>query len=291
MIARIALALLLAAAPGIGAAPAPLRVLTTTVDLAALAREVAGDLATIESVASPEQDPHTLELKPTQLARLAKADLVLRIGLDHEPWLKRAAVGKGTRVVDLSRSVRLLQTHTPRLRVERAAHVHAFGNPHYWLDPANARAMAKTIAGELVLAQPQHRAAFEGRLAQFLARLDARSAGWDQALAPFRGARVVVMHDSWSYLAERFGLRLVAAVEHTPGVPPSAAELAALFARMREAGVRVLVTEPHSNAALARQVEAQAGARAVMLRASGEDYLALMDGNVTRLAEALAAAR
>lgn len=291
MIARIALALLLAAAPGAGAADAPLRVVATTADLAALAREVAGGHAAVESIAAPEQDPHTLELKPAQRSSLARADVVLRVGLDHEPWLQRAAPGKAARVLDLSRSVKLLQTHTPRLRVERAAHVHAFGNPHYWLDPANARSMAGAIAKELAQARPAQRAAFEGRLARFLASLDARMVEWDRSLAPHRGTRIVVMHDSWSYLAERFGLRLVAAVEPTPGVPPSAAELAALLGRMREANVRVLVTEPHSNAALVRQVEAKAGARAVMLRASGHDYLATMDDNVRRLAEALAAAR
>ena len=95
------------------------------------------------------------------------------------------------------------------------------------------------------------------------------------------------MHDSWSYFAERFGLRIVAAAEPQPGVPPSPAELAALFQRMREAQVKVLVADPHSNPALVSQIAARTGARAVTLLPSGDDYIRLLDENVSRLAAAL----
>ncbi|PYM30845.1 MAG: hypothetical protein DMD80_02435 [Candidatus Rokuibacteriota bacterium] len=82
-----------------------------------------------------------------QLARLKSAALLVRVGLDHEPWLRRALarLGDGApapggpRGLDLSRSITLLQTETPRLRADAAPHQHGFGNPHDWLDPENAR--------------------------------------------------------------------------------------------------------------------------------------------------------
>jgi ABC-type Zn uptake system ZnuABC Zn-binding protein ZnuA len=103
-------------------------------------------------------------------------------------------------------------------------------------------------------------------------------------LAPLRGTRVVVIHDSWSYFAERFGLAIVAAAEPTPGVPPSPAELAKLFSRMREAGVKLLIADPYSDPSLVRQIAAKTGARSVTLLPSGDDYLGLFEENVKRLA-------
>ena len=282
LVPALALAL---AAPGAGARE-PLRVVATSADLRSLVEEVGGERVAVESLAAPEQDPHAVELKPGQLARLARAQLVVRVGLDHEPWLARARIGADTQVLDASRFAKLLQAQTPRLRAERRAHVHAFGNTHYWLDPDNARAISAGIAAQLAALQGDA-GYFEARQAAFARRLDARLAEWQRLLAPHRGARVVVVHDSWAYLAERFGLRIVAAVEPQPGVPPSPAELAALFQQMRETGVRVLVADPHSNPALVRQVAERTGARAVTLHPSGSDYLQLMDGNVARLARAL----
>ena len=95
------------------------------------------------------------------------------------------------------------------------------------------------------------------------------------------------MHDSWAYFGERFGLQIVAAAEPHPGIPPSPAELAALFTRMREAGVRVLIADPHANPALVRQIAEKGGATSVTLFPSGPDYIALFEENVKRLAETL----
>jgi ABC-type Zn uptake system ZnuABC Zn-binding protein ZnuA len=194
-----------------------------------------------------------------------------------------------TPVVDVSKSIRLLQTETPRLRVERKAHVHAFGNTHYWLDPHNARPITASILAALAALRPAEKAAFEANRDAFLARLDTRTAEWEAALRPYRGTKVVVVHDSWVYFAERFGLQIVAAAEPHPGIPPSPAELAALFTRMREGGVRILIADPHANPALVRQIAEKSGAKPVTLSPSGPDYLALFDDNVKRLAATLKA--
>src|SRR2546429_9215947 len=102
---------------------------------------------------------------------------------------------------------------------------------------------------------------------------------WSARLAPFRDARVVVIHDSWSYFAERFGLAIVAAADATTGVPPSPAELAKLFARMREAGVKLVIADPYSNPSLVRQISAQTVARSVTLLPSGFVFFDLFADN------------
>jgi ABC-type Zn uptake system ZnuABC Zn-binding protein ZnuA len=192
-------------------------------------------------------------------------------------------------VLDASKDVKLLQTATPRLRAERAVHVHAYGNTHYWLNPDNALPITAAILAALAELRPAERQVFEANRAAFLSRLDGKIAEWEKALAPHRGTKVVVVHDSWAYFAERFGLQIVAAVEPNPGIPPSPAELAALFQRMRESGVHVLIAEPSANPALVRQIVEKAGARAVTLSTSGFDYIALFDENVKRLSAVLKA--
>ena len=309
---RAALLALLAAVPAwasreAGAAPlfhqagGALPVVTTSTDLRALAEAVGGERVRVESLAAAVHEPHAVEVTPGQFAKLKAAALLVRIGLDHEPWLARVlrvvsdlrfALGS-PHDLDVSKSVELLQTDTPRVRREGAAHVHGFGNPHYWLDPANARPITAAILEALVRLAPDDRDVFARNRARFLVRLDAALARWTLALAPYRGTRAVVVHDSWPYFARRFGLVVVAAVEPAPGVPPSAAWLATLTAKMREARVRLLIAEPSSNASLVSQVAARGGARAVVLVSSvgadpeAGDYVSLFELDVRRLVKAL----
>jgi ABC-type Zn uptake system ZnuABC Zn-binding protein ZnuA len=282
-----------------------LSVVTTSTDLKSLVEVVGGDRVAVESLAPPLQDPHAIEVKPGQIARLRAAALLVRVGLDHEPWLPPllATAGDprllpgGPAELDASRGIRLLQAETPRLRDDSRVHLHGLGNTHYWLDPENARPITAAILARLSRLVPPERDRFAANRDRFLERLDAGLGRWTRALAPYRGVRVVVVHDTWPYFAERFGLRIVAAVEPTPGVPPSPAGLAALTERMRAASVRVLLAEPYANEALVRQIAERSGGRVVTLVPSvggdpaAGDYVALFDLNVGRLAEALAGAR
>ena len=145
--------------------------------------------------------------------------------------------------------------------------------------------MTASILEALSRLSPTDRPYFEANRNAFLLKLDTRMKDWSARLAPLRGTKVVVVHDSWSYFAERFGLAIVGAAEPTPGVPPSPAELAKLFARMRESGVKLLIADPYSNPSLVRQIAAKTGARSVTLLPSGDDYLGLFDENAKRLTQ------
>jgi ABC-type Zn uptake system ZnuABC Zn-binding protein ZnuA len=300
---RALVLVLLAAAPARGGGM--LDVVTTSTDLKALVEGVGGARVSVESLALALHEPHAVDVKPGQLARLRSARLLVRVGLDHEPWLARvratvndprfAPGGPGD--LDLSRGIDLLQVETPRVKSEQGAHVHGFGNPHYWLDPANARPMTQTILEALTRLSPDGREAFTRNRTRFLERLDANMARWTDIMAPHRGARVVVYHDSWPYFARRFGLVIVATVEPVPGVPPSPASLAALATSMKDASVKLLIVEPSSSRSVASRVAAPSGARVVTLIPSvggdpeARDYLQLFELNVRRLTEALAGDR
>lgn len=291
---------LAAAAPAWGGGP--LSVVTTSTDLKALVEAVGGDRVRVQSLAPALHEPHAVEVRPGQLAEIKAAALLVRIGLDHEPWLPRVlqTVGDprfapGTpHYLEPSKAIRLLQAETPRLRAESRVHLHGFGNTHYWLDPENARPITGAVLEALTRLAPADRPYFDANRKRFLEQLDAGLARWSRAMAPYRGARIVVVHETWPYFAERFGLTVVAAVEPTPGVPPSPAYLATLTRKMKEAGVKLLIAEPSANASLVTQVAARSGARVVTLIPSvggdpdARDYVALFEVNIRRLTEALA---
>jgi ABC-type Zn uptake system ZnuABC Zn-binding protein ZnuA len=294
---------LLAAAPAWGGGA--LAVVTTSTDLKSLVEAVGGDRVRVLSLAPPIHAPHTVEVKPSQLAEVKAAALLVRIGLDHEPWLAQVLktvhdprfVPGSPHDLDVSRGIALLLAETPRVRSERAVHVHGFGNTHYWLDPENARPITAAILLALARLDPAGRPRLEQNRTRFLTDLDARLLRWSAATAPYRGTRVVVVHETWPYFAQRFGLVVAAAIEPTPGVPPSASHLASLIQHMKEARVRLLIAGPESDTAVVTQVAARSGARAVTLIPSvggdeaAPDYLSLFDVNVRRLTEALAASR
>src|SRR4029434_3148025 len=207
-------------------------------------------------------DPHSVEVKPSALADLKAAALLVRIGLDHEPWLGPVlrTVGEarlmpgGAADLDVSRGIALLDTETPRAPAERGVHVHGFGNPHYWLAPENARPITARIQDALTQLSPTDRTLFEANRGRFLQALDDGLVRWRKRLGPSRDTRVVVAHDTWAYFARRFGLTVVAAIEPTPGVPPSAAYLARLTDRMKASHVRLVIAEPSPSASLAPPV-------------------------------------
>src|SRR5262249_28006663 len=105
--------------------------------------------------------------------------------------------------LDLSRGIDVLQSETPRVRNERGVHVHGFGNPHYWLDPENARPMTQAIVDALARLGPGERETFARNRTRLLERLDADLARGTATLAPYRGPPRVGYHRPWPHLAPR----------------------------------------------------------------------------------------
>ena len=249
--ACLVVALLLAAAPAWGGGR--LQIVTTSTDLKALVEAVGGDRVRVTSLAPAIHAPHQVDVKPSQLADLRSAELLVRVGLDHEPWLARVLrtvndpkfTPGGPNNLDVSRGIVLLQSETARVQSERGVHVHGFGNTHYWLDPDNAHPITRAILAALTRLDPASGFIFDVQRASFLARLDAGLARWTRSMAPYHGTRVVTVHDTWPYFARRFGLVIAGALEPTPGVPPSPSHLAVLVQRMRETRVRFQIGRAH----------------------------------------------
>lgn len=302
----IALAVLLAGTlgslPASGtAAEAPLRVLTTLPDLWSITRAIVGDLGRVEVATRPGQNPHDLEIRPSQILLVKRAEILVRNGLEEDAWIDPVVESSGNprllrgspTVIEASRGLALLKI--PSGRVDRSlGDVHPSGNPHFTLDPGTIPAVSASIVEGLARLRPDLAARLDTNRREFLARVEARFQRWRERLAPYRGARVVSYHDSWPYFYRAYGLIELGVIEDRPGVPPSPQHLTTLVRRMKAEGARVVVLESWYPPDAAAAVAKLAGARLVVIPQSpgavpgtGE-YIAHMDHIVEALAKALA---
>jgi len=285
------------AAPAL--ADAPFRVVATTSDLRSLVEAVGGDRIAATAIVPPSQDPEEYQPRPQDLQRLRNAALVVRVGVDYDLWLDRllthtgnTALGRGgERHLDASRAIALLDV---RGTAVGPGHPHGSGNPHYWLDPANAEIITGTLLEALHRLDGLNAPYYERRRLAFLEELGSRQQAWSRTLAVLQGTPMIAYHNNWAYFARRFRLNFAGYIEAKPGVPPSPAHLAGLLSAMRAQGIKVIVRQPNEPEKNTRFLAERAGARVVTLAASvgsvaeASSYLSLFEHNVAALARGYA---
>jgi zinc/manganese transport system substrate-binding protein len=282
-------------------AAAQLRVVATTEDLASLTHEVGGDRVKVMAIAKGYQDPHFVDPKPSFILELNRADLLVLVGRELElGWLptlissaRNAKIQPGaTGYLDASADVKILEIPTGQI-TRAMGDVHPQGNPHYWLDPANGRAMARSIRDRLTQLAPADRAYFAERYDAFDARLTEAEKRWEAMMAPFRGRKLVTYHRSWPNLMERFGLDVVGYVEPKPGIPPSPSHTLTLIGEMKAQGVKVIIVEPYFEKRTPQSIANQVGGQVIELAPSVggnkevTDYISLFDFDLSQLVAAL----
>ncbi len=284
------------------AAAKPLSVITTTEDLAAIAREVGGDRVKVTSLARGFQDPHFVDAKPSYMVALKNADLFVEVGRELEvgwaPGLLSGArnpkiLPGATGFIDASAQVQVIEVPSSVSRSQ--GDVHPYGNPHYWLDPANGAGIARAIRDGLKRASPADAAGFDARCVDFEKRLAIAVVRWKQTAKSIglEGMKVVTYHRSWSYFARAFGLDVVDFVEPRPGISPSPNHLRELVGLMKAQNVKLLVMEPFFDPRLPQKIAKDTGAPLVIVPTSVgaeegiKTYFDLFDHQLERIRRSL----
>lgn len=277
----------------------PIRVITTTPELADMTKQIGRELVDVESLTRGVEFMHAVPVKPSFVPRLNRAQVLVQMGLDMEiAWLPALLeVANNSKIlpgqpgnIDCSMGVAVLDV--PRSIDRAEGDVHPKGNPHYNLDPLNGRIMARNIAEGLARNYPQHRPAFEKNLSAYLAELDKAIARWQTMAEPLKGVKIVTYHVEWSYFANRFGLQQVGTIELKPGIEPTPNHLIALTQRMQQEKAQLIIFGPQSDR-FPRQLASQTGAAVVRLQsiAGGstetDTYIKFIDFNVRSLLAAL----
>ena len=288
----------------VGAAEAALNVVTTTSDLASIVSEVGGDKIAVESLARGYQDPHFVEAKPSFVLKLNKADLLVVVGRDLEiGWLpalinqaRNARIQPGADgYFDASLTVKILDLPTGQL-TRAMGDVHPLGNPHYWLDPENGRAIAKAVQAKLSQKDPANAPYYAQRAADFDRRLSEAQQRWKSMMAPYKGIKVVTYHRSWANFADAFGIDVIGYVEPKPGIPPTPQHTLDVIQAMRAQGIKLIIVEPYFDSKTPNSIASQTGGNVLVLPPSvggvpaASDYLKLFDTNISLLVGAIKSA-
>jgi zinc transport system substrate-binding protein len=234
----------------------------------------------------PGVSPHGFALRPSQMATIGNAALIVRVGKGLDGFLDRAIAARTTD--DLG--VLTLMT-LPGIILRRwdlaDSHDHepddGVLDPHIWLDPANARLIVAAVAGELTRLDPANDALYGANAAALDARLAALDDELWARLAPLAEHPFVVFHDAYGYLQDRYGLKGALAVTLDPERKPGARRISELREAIEKLGVGCVFAEPQYSAALVETLIEGTGARLLRLDPLGagvapgpEAYFALM---------------
>lgn len=282
---------------------AKLSVVATTPDLASIAKEIGGDHIDLTTLAKPTEDPHFVDAKPSFIVKLNRADILIEGGAELEiGWLpalldqsrnQKVASGAPGHVA-CAQGVQMLEVPTTLDRSH--GDIHAAGNPHYLVDPINAKIAAQHIEDAFCAHDQKSCDVYRSNLKKFNAAIDAKMVEWQKKLEPFKGQQVVAYHNSWLYFGNRFGLKIDLFLEPKPGVPPTPTHLAEVITKMKEEKVHVIIVDPYLNRRTAETVAAKTDATVVdvsqfpgAIKGTEGGYIALMDYLVNAVAKALAA--
>ncbi|OYT99692.1 MAG: metal ABC transporter substrate-binding protein [Burkholderiales bacterium PBB1] len=273
----------------------PLKVVATFSVLADIAREVGGTAVEVSALVGPNADAHVFEPTPSDVRRVAGADLVVTNGLRFEGWIDRLIKASGYRgpVVVASRGVALRQ-------------LSGGADPHAWQDLANGQRYAENVRAALVAAlaakSPERAAEVDTRAAAYLQRLAAldRDIRARIAAVPAERRRVITSHDAFGYFAAAYGITFIAPRGWTTGSEPSADAVARIVRQAREAKASALLVENISDPRLIERIAREAGLKvggklysdALSLPGTDADtYLHMFEHNVRTLVEAMSLGR
>lgn len=304
----IAAAWILPAAAAAAAAEPP-RVVASIKPLHGIVAAVMGDTGAPTLLLRGAATPHAYSLRPSDARALAHADLVVWIGPALEGFLVKplAALPAGAAVVTVQSEAGLTR-YPVRTGGAFADHDHDHGHghghndgdagridPHLWLDPGNARAIADRVVASLAARDPDNAARYRDNAARFARTLDALDAELRRRLAPLAGIPYVVFHDAYRYFEAAYGLAPVGSVTLDADRKPGARRVRAVRQRIAALQARCVFREPQFEAAIIATLVAGTGARigtldplGAALPPGGDFYPALLRGMAASLADCLA---
>ncbi|MCU7798065.1 MAG: zinc ABC transporter substrate-binding protein [Candidatus Thiodiazotropha sp. (ex Myrtea spinifera)] len=263
---------------------------------ASLVNELGGDRVLTTSATTAHQDPHRIEARPSLIAKVRRADLLVCSGAELEVgWLPMLQRQAGNRKVLAGQAGYFEAAKwVDRLgipeKVDRSmGDVHASGNPHVHLDPRRLLQIATALNERLISIDPSNAQHYQSRFADFKHRWQMALQRWQRLAEPLKGMRLVVHHQDWDYLFDWLHIEKVGALEPKPGLPTTAGHLAKLRQSLTEAPASAIIYTHYQNPKAAMRLSQLTGIVAVELPytvGGGEgvtDLFTLFDETLQRL--------
>jgi zinc/manganese transport system substrate-binding protein len=277
-------------------AHAALNIFACEPEWGALAKELGGEDVKVYVATTAMQDPHHIEARPSLIAKMRQADLLVCTGAELEiGWLPVLLSESGNSKVqpgqsgyfEAARHVPLLEKPVKLDRSE--GDVHAAGNPHIQTDPRNIAKVAGALASTMSQIDSPNAAKYQQREHAFQSRWSQAIKEWEARASPLKGVSVAVQHKGFPYLQNWLGLIEVAVLEPKPGVEPSAAHLAKVLSDLKTRPAKMILRAAYMPDRASRWLSERAGVPVVELpytvggsREAGDLY-GLFDDTINRL--------
>ena len=288
----VALGVAMAALPAVAA----LNVFACEPEWGALAQELGGDKVSVYSATTALQDPHRIEARPSLIARIRSADLLVCSGSELEiGWLPLLLTQSGNSKIQLGTpgyleaSQYVAKLEIPKVLDRALGDIHPGGNPHIHTDPRNISKVAAALEERLAQVDPANAATYHSRAKAFLDRWQVAIARWEKEAAPLKGVPVVVHHKAFTYFINWTGMREVASLEPKPGIPPTPSHLAELIDQMKSQPAKVIVYSSYNSPQAAQFLSERSKIPTVMLpftvggTEKAKDLFGLFDDMIGRL--------
>jgi len=272
-----------------------INVVTSTSDLAYFADKIGGDLAKVGSIASPKSDIHFVEVRPSYMAKLARADIVFKVGMGLDQWMDQLIDGSRNSkltIVDCSKYIEPLEVPTFKADA-RHGDIHPEGNPHYWIGPQNTESILKAVTEGLASVDPANDSVYRSNMAILLDGITASVSGMQSRTDRLKGIEIIYYHNSWPYFNEFTGLHAAGFIEPYPGVPPSPSHVKKMIELVGNRKIKIIAMEPYFDRRVPDKIANETGAEIVVLypsiggRQKGETYQDWLEGNIDALLEKL----
>jgi len=275
---------------------AALRVVACEPEWGALAQELGGTSVDVSVATTALQDPHQIQAKPSLVARMRNADLVICTGAELEVgWLPILLQQSGNRKIQSGQAgnfsaadfVRKLQVPA---NVDRSqGDVHAAGNPHVQTDPRNIARIAAAMTARLQQLDPAQASGYAQRAADFARRWEDAMRRWTGQAAKLKGVTVVSQHNGFVYLYDWLGLKEVAVLEPKPGVEPSVSHLQSVLSTLKATPATMVLYAAYQDPRPSEWLSRNSGIAAVKVpftvggSEGAADLFGLFDDTIARL--------
>jgi zinc/manganese transport system substrate-binding protein len=227
-----------------------LHVATTYPYIASIVQQVGGDRVNVRALADGDWDPHVVMPKPSYIAKLRAADLLIMSGAQLEigwlpPLMNQAnnpKVNVGSKgLLDLSRFVQLIEVPVGVSRAQ--GDIHPEGNPHFYLDPYNIPLLSKAISDRLAELDPAGANDYQKNNTVFMEKWNGKLAEWSEKLERVKGVTVIEYHKNYDYFLHRYDMKLLGTVETLPGIPPTSKHIESLEKMITPGSVRFILQD------------------------------------------------
>jgi zinc/manganese transport system substrate-binding protein len=281
-------------------AKANLDVFACEPEWASLVKELGGDLVRVTSATTARQDPHRIEARPSLIAKVRRADLLVCSGAELEvgwlPMLQRQ--GGNRRVLPGQKGYFEAAQQVERLGVPKQVDrsmgdVHASGNPHVHLDPHRILTIASALSERMIELDPTNSGLYQAQQEVFSQRWGQAIQRWEEAAAPLKGIRLVVHHQDWDYLFDWLQIINAGSLEPKPGLPTSASHLASLKQDLQQNPANAIIHTHYQSPKAAKRLSQLSGIKVLELPytvGGGEgitDLFSLFDITLERLLQLL----